>query len=437
MSSAYEEAQAAGSSDTSVTAPASTVARRRFSPTAALNLQTFSSLRHRDFALLWTGAAIMSAGQWLQQITLSWLVFEMTGSAFYLGLINGLRTVPYLLIGLFSGTIADRMDRRLLMMITQTYLVATTAVVAVLLVTGTAELWHLLVFSLASGAGWAFVWPVRQAVIPTIVPREELLTANALMMSAMNLMRIIGPAVGGFLLVAFGGGGNFSVQVVLYASVIIMIAMMKVPPVPERSGPRPSVMASTAEGLRYVRSKEILVTLLMLMVVPMTLAMPYMSLLAIFAGDVYDIGALGLGIMLSFGGIGSLIGTLGLASVGDVKRKGMTMAFCLAAMGIALILFSQAPWLALAIVFLMIVNMFQVTFVTLNQTVLQATITDDMRGRVASLHMLEYGLIPAGVFAAGGAADVIGAPNTISIMGGIVTLIALVTIWRARTLRRA
>jgi predicted MFS family arabinose efflux permease len=115
----------------------------------------------------------------------------------------------------------------------------------------------------------------------------------------------------------------------------------------------------------------------------------------------------------------------------------MVMAFCLAAMGLALVFFSQAPWLALAIVFLMIVNMFQVTFVTLNQTVLQATITDDMRGRVASLHMLEYGLIPAGAFAAGGAAEVIGAPNTISIMGGIVTLIAIVTILRARTLRQA
>lgn len=444
MSSAYREAAGNTSAETAVSSPPAEVAspaietkRLRFSLSGARSSQTFSPLRHRDYALLWSGAAIMSAGQWLQQITLSWLVYDMSGSAFQLGLINGLRTLPYLIIGLFSGTIADRMDRRLLMLLTQLYLVAITSVMAVLLVSGRSETWHLFVYSFASGAGWAFVWPVRQAVIPTLVPEKEMMSAMALMMSALNFTRLIGPAIGGILLATLGGGGNFTVQAVLYAAVILMIVTMRIPPVPQAESNRDkSVLGSTIEGLRYVKRNDLVMGLLVLMLVPMTLAMPYMSLLAIFAKDVYHIGETGLGILLSFGGLGSLVGTLALASAGNIKNKGLLMMLTLTGMGATLIMFSWAPWLPLAIVFLMLTSAFQVTFLTVNQAVLQASISDDMRGRIASLYMLQYGFIPLGTLAAGAMADFIGTPVAIAIMGATVTAIGLIALSRNRTLRQ-
>jgi MFS family permease len=399
-------------------------------------LKTFASLRHRDYRLLWLGTAVMSAGQWLQQVVLSWLIFEMTGSAFFLGLINGLRMLPFLFTSLVGGVLADRVDRRRLMLWTQAYIMLITLLMGLLFVSGRVQVWHLFVFTFISGAGWSLTMPVRQSIVPALVPRAELLNAVALSSAAFNITRTVGPAAGGFLLAAIGAGGTFFVQAALYAIVLLMLLALRVPPIAARSDGRAvSAWASLLEGFRYIRATPAVGTLLLLGLVPMLLGMPYQSLLPIFAADIYRIGPGGLGVLIGFAGLGSLLATLAVASGGDFPRKGLVQLLALASLGVTLLLYSQITWLPLALVVLIGVGAAQMGYSTLNQTQLQTITEDAMRGRVQSVYMLNVGLVPAGSFAAGATAALIGAPAALALMGASVTAIALLAIVRVKSLR--
>lgn len=411
--------------------PAST----RVAPARGL-FKTFASLRYREYRLLWVGTAVMSAGQWLQQVVLSWLVFEMTGSAFLLGLINGLRMLPFLFTSLIGGVLADRVDRRRLMFWTQAYIMLITLLMGLLFVAGRVQVWHLFAFTFLSGAGWSLTMPVRQSLVPALVPRSELLNAVALSSAAFNITRTVGPAAGGFLLAAIGAGGTFFVQAALYAVVLLMIAALRVPAhAAHAGGPGTSAWGSMLEGFRYIRATPAVGTLLLLGLVPMLLGMPYQSLLPIFAADIYGIGPGGLGILIGFAGLGSFLATLAVASAGDFPRKGLVQLLALAALGVTLILYSGITWLPLALVVLAGVGAAQMGYGTLNQTQLQTLTEDSMRGRVQSVHMLNVGLVPAGSFAAGALASLIGAPATLALMGAATTAIALLALLRIKSLR--
>jgi MFS family permease len=410
-----------------------TVTRAR--PSAG-RLKTFSSLQYRDYRLLWLGTVVMATGQWLQQVVLSWIVFELTGSAFLLGLINGVRFLPFLFTSLIGGVLADRMDRRRLMLWTQGYVFAMTLLMGLLFLSGRVEVWHLFVFTFVSGAGWSLMMPVRQSIVPALVPRTDLLNAVALSSVAFNITRTVGPAIGGLLLAAIGGGGTFLVQAVLYAGVLAMTAAMRVPVLAEPAGGRAtSAWGSMVEGFRYIRATPVVGALLVVGLVPMLLGMPYQSLLPIFAADVYDIGPGGLGILIGFGGLGSFVVTLIVASAGDFPHKGLVQLLALAALGVTLVLYSQITWLPLALVVLMAVGAAQMGYNTLNQTQLQTLTADAMRGRVMSVYMLNVGLVPAGSFAAGAVAALVGAPMTVAMMGVLITAIAVLAFVRVPSLR--
>ena len=172
----------------------------------------FSSLRHRDYRYLFAGTVFMSAGQWIQQVTLGWLLYDMTGSSVLLGVLNGLRTLPFLVSAPAAGVAADRMDRRGLLLITQVLLLITAFVMGFLVVTNRAEVWHLFVFTLITGLAWSFNQPVRQALLPSVVPKGDLMNAVALSAMCFNVTKLFAPTLGGLLIAWFGGGGNFFVQ---------------------------------------------------------------------------------------------------------------------------------------------------------------------------------------------------------------------------------
>jgi predicted MFS family arabinose efflux permease len=274
------------------------------------------------------------------------------------------------------------------------------------------------------------------AIIPALVPREDLLNSIALSSASMNFTRIAGPAMGGFLLATLGGEGNFLFQAIFYGVMVLMIFAMRVPELPRDDTAEPKgFWEGMMEGMRYVRQHEAVLPLLALGVITLTLTMPLQSLLPIFAGEVYDVGPKGLGIMMSFAGLGAMLGTLAVASMGDLKRKGQVFLTCFAAMGVWLAIFGLTPWLPLAIVFLMILSVFQMVFMTIHQTLLQTASTDEVRGRVFSINMMTYGVMPFGTFAAGGVAEVIGAPATMVIMGILVTALALISLARFNIIR--
>jgi predicted MFS family arabinose efflux permease len=276
---------------------------------------------------------------------------------------------------------------------------------------------------------------LRQSLVSALVPREDVLNAVALSSAAFNLTRMIGPAVGGLLLAVVGGGGNFLAQSACYAIVIGMVFAMRVPPITRRSEePQGSMWASMIEGVRYVRRTPVLLTLLLLGLVPMTLGMPYQALLPIFAADVYGIGAGGLGLLIAVAGVGSFVATMWVAG-SELPRKGIVQLVALAGMGVALVLFSVTPWLGPALIVLLLLGACQMAYMTINQTLLQTTAPEEVRGRVMSLYMLNVGLVPAGSFAAGAVAEAIGAPATLTLMGVLIIGMAAIAAVRLPVMR--
>ena len=396
--------------------------------TGFARLQTFTSFRYREYRLHWFGTLFSSAGQWIQQVTLGWLTYQITGSAFLLGAVNGIRSLPLLLLGPFGGVAADRFDRKQLLFLTQIFLVVTAAIFATVVLTGNAAVWNIILFSLLTGVGWAFNMPLRQSIMPNLVPKSDLMNAVALNSAGMNTTRIMGPSVAGFLIAVVGVSGNFYIQALAYLGIAITVWNMDVPPNLSRATARSiSVMRNLREGLRFVWHHPTLRYQMLLALVPVLLAMPYTSLMPIFAQDVLGVGPEGLGLLMATPGIGALVGTLTLATVGArVEHKGRIMFPSIVALGVSLLLFSLSRSFVLSLVLQMFVGGAQMTWMTTNQTMLQISTPDEYRGRVMGIYMLDQGLMPLGSFAAGGVAGIWGAPFAVGAMA--VILLTLITV---------
>jgi MFS family permease len=400
-----------------------------------IRLQTFTSLRHRNYRYLWIGTCFNSAGQWIEQITKSWLIYEMTDSAAMLGAVNGVRAIPFLLVGPVAGVIADRVDRRKLMLAAQSMNISVALMMAILLATDLLQVWHLFAFTLLAGCAWSFNQPVRQALVPNLVPKEELMNAIALNSLAFNVTRILGPTLGGFFILWFGAAGNFFIQSGAYVGVFTMVALMNVPHTPPASN-QTSVRANLVEGLRYVRSNETALTLVLMGLIPAVLVMPMMSLLPVFAKDVLDVGPDGFGVLIAFSGVGAVCAALTLATAGNVSFKGSLMLGAALSMGLALIFFSRSTFFPLSLAFLVMLGASQMSYMMTNNTVLQTSISDEFRGRVFSIYMLDHGFAPLGSLTAGIMADVLGAPTAVTIMGAAVTGLAIIAATRFPHIRR-
>ncbi len=399
-------------------------------------LRAFSPLRHLDYRYLWTGTVLMSAGQWIQQVTLGWLLYDLTGSSVLLGALNGVRALPFLVAGPIAGVAADRMDRRQLMLRTQYVLIVTALAMGALVVSGYLQPWHLFVFTLLTGMAWAFNEPVRQSCVPGVVPKNELMSAIALNSMGFNINKVLGPALGGVLIAAFGAGGNFFVQSVAYAGVLLMIYWMHVPPTPEDAR-QSSALANLKEGLAYVWSNPTVLALMMAAYVPRVFAVPYQTLMPVFQKDVLGVGPEGLGLLLAAPGAGAVLSVLLLSSsTYGIKRKGLLLLWSLIFLGSFLILFSRMKSFPVALIVLVGVGACQIMFMATTNTLLQMLTPDALRGRVMSLYMLDRGLMPAGALMAGVAAHLVGAPTTVAIMGGIVIVLALLVAWLVPRMRR-
>jgi MFS transporter, DHA1 family, staphyloferrin A biosynthesis exporter len=396
---------------------------------------TFSSLRYLDYRYLWTGTLMMSAGQWIQQVALGWLVYELTGSSVMLGLLNGLRALPFLVTGPMAGVAADRMDRRQLMLRTQHVLIAAAFLMGGLVASGWLQVWHIFVFTLVTGVGWSFSEPVRQSLIPTVVPKAELVNAIALNSAGFNLMKVVGPALGGVMIALFGVAGNFLVQGAAYVVVLLMIQSMSVAATPAQAR-RSSALASLKEGFAYVRSTPTVLALMILAYVPRVFAVPYQTLMPVFQKDVLHVGPEGLGMLMAAPGLGAVLAVLTLASISNrMKRQGLMLVGSTVMLGLSLILFSQTTSFVFALLVLVIAGAFQMVFLASTSTMLQLIVPDELRGRVMSLYMLDRGLMPAGALFAGVVAHLVGAPLAVTSMGVIVVLLTLIVAWRVPHIR--
>jgi MFS family permease len=424
-------AQAAGA----VEAPDIHVAPAAASP--GILGSVFSSLRHRNYRLLWLASFSMGAGQWIQQVTLGWLLYDLSGSPVLLGALNGLRAAPFLISGPIAGVVADRMDRRRLLLIYAPILVIATALMGVLVSAGLAEVWHVFLFTMVTATVFSCNQPVKQAMIPSVVPRHDLMNAITLNSMAMNSTKMVGPALGGLLIAIFGAGGNFFVQSLAYA-VVVWLTFQIVVPVSDtvRRARKTSALADLKEGLRYVAKTPAVLAIMAAALIPHMFSFPYQVLMPVFQKDVLNLGPEALGLLMAAPGVGAVLALITLAATAHRwKRSGSLLMAGLIALGICLILFSRTTSLPVAMLALTGVGACQMVFMNSTNAMLQSIVPDELRGRVMSIYMLDRGLSPMGALLAGVGAHFIGAPLTVTIMGSIVLLLALVVAWRVPQLR--
>jgi len=390
----------------------------------AEGISTFASLCNTDYCYLWIGNLFHTAGLWIQQVTIGWLVWELSGSATIVGIASSLRFLPFIFMGPLGGVAADRMDRRRLLMITQTVMAAVAVLFAVVVAMGWVRVWHAMVFSFLMGCGFAMNTPVRQSLIANTVPLKDLGNAIALNAMALNATRIIGPAVGGLLIIAFGAAGNFVLQACLFLCMVAVIFPMKVPYRDTMPASKASALSSLKEGILYVWSNKTMFGLMMLSFIPSLFVMPILHIMPAFTAEVLHAKANSYGYLLTSFGVGALLATFTMASFGGVISSGWLGIVALSSSAIFVILFSQSTSLWAAFILLAAVGFSQLVFRVNNNTLVQTLAPDSLRGRVMSIYQLDHALIPLASFALGVCADLFSVPVAIA-ASGILGLVVM------------
>ena len=298
----------------------------------------------------------------IQQLTLGWLVYDLTGSAILLGALSALRMLPFLIFGPVGGVIADRVDRRRLITSLYCLFSIVSFIMGGVVALGMVQVWHLFAFVLITGVMASFLVTVEHTLIPNTVPREELMNAVALDFGAFNTTRVIAPVLGGILIPLFGAAGNLFVESFVTACAAFMTYSLRLAPV-KASNHKSSVIAHFKEGVGYLWSNPMVVTLMAVALVPAVFAMPHQALMPIFQKDVLGVGPEGLGLMMAAPGLGAVVGLLLLASIGSgIMRKGLFLLGCMELLGLSLIFFSQSTTFSLALLTLMGVGGFHALF---------------------------------------------------------------------------
>lgn len=393
--------------------------QRRRLPLPAGVTTTFQSLEDPRFARYWLGTLAFFWAMNMQIMLRGWLVYKLTDDALALGMINAAFAIPTLVFSPIGGVVADRFDRRKVIVFSQLFQLALTVLTTVLVLTHTVHYWHLLVLSVLAAAAGSFNFPARAALVPALVGRDRLMNAIALNTGAMNVSRIAAPALAGVLVAPIGIGGGFIVTLVFYALAVALFAGVKGSLETDREE-RPGFVAQMTDGMRYVAGAPAVALLLMVGIVPMLLAMPQQILLPAFS-DVFHTGAAGVGVMQAAAGVGGLAGSIVAANVGRPRRPALLMTLCMVAFGGCVLLFALSPHFTPALVALAAGDLAVMFSMTVNTTVMNEIVPDDMRGRVMSLNNMTFGLTPLAVLPASAAAEAVGVQATVAV-GGVLLL---------------
>ena len=367
-----------------------------------------AALRYRNFRNLWIGSLSSYAGQWIQQATIAWLAYDMTGSSSMLGAILGMRAIPMFVCAPLAGVAADRYDRRNLLLASQLLSALSALAFGIVLAMGTAQIWHLFVFVLVSGVAAVLDRPVRLTIIFDLVPRESAMQAVALNMVAFSITRVCGPAAAGYLIGWFGAAGNLFVQSVAYF-IAAATALVIVFPRHEPKAARRSAFSELAEGVRFAFTDANARVLLLTGIMPFYLLVPiFGGLLPIYTKDIFGAGPEVLGMLLTSVGAGGVAGGWLAGKCMRYVRQGKVQAYAIFVMSAAFIGLAFAPGVAYACAALVIAGAGEILLFTSNQATLQMCVPEAMRGRMASLQQLYPGFIGLGVFTEGVLVDFIG-----------------------------
>jgi MFS family permease len=391
--------------------------------TEAARRYGLGALAHRNFRLFFIGQGISLVGTWMQNVGEGWLILTLTNSPFYVGLTAALSSLGVLLFSLYAGVVADRVDKRRVIVYMQVAFMLEAFTVSILVWTHVVAVWQVLLLATVLGIASAFDIPMRQSFIVEMVGKEDLMNAIALNSSVFNGARVIGPAIAGVLIGALGIAWCYFLNGLSYIAVIVGLLMMRLPVVT-----RPTRTASAWSGFRevlvYLRGDRRLRVLMILTATLSVFGLPYIAMMPVFARDVLHRGATGYGALTSSIGIGAVIGALGVAlASARIRARGRLMLVGGTAFGVLLMLFAASRSLALSMGLLALTGCAMIVNNSLTNTLLQTTAHDHLRGRIMGFYSFVFvGMAPFGAFMFGLAAEHVGAPITIATGGAIVAL---------------
>lgn len=394
------------------------------------HLAVFDSLRNRDFRWFWLARLSASASMEMGGVAQGWLVYQLTGSALALGWVSSARSIARLVLSLYGGAIADRLQKRRVLIWARTALLVNVIILAILILTGAIQVWHIVAYSFVSGVISALMMPAQKAYLVQIVDRKVLLNAVALNFASMGLIGIFGASMAGFVIDWTGAEAVYLTIAVLYAGALLALGRM--PPDDVVSRGTTSIWGDLRQGVRYLKVRPAIPPLLAIVIVRVILGWSYRTLMPVYASDVLHLGARGLGLLSAAPGFGSLFGSLALASLGDFRGKGKVLLISGGVMGLGLVGFSNARHFAPAFLFLLLVEAARRGLIITSQTLVQVNCEDAYRGRIMAMYMMTIGFMPLGTVPAGAMADAWGVPVTLTLQGGLMAVFFIV-LWLARS----
>jgi len=408
-------------------------------PTGALARQTaFSSLRHRDFRLLWLGQIVSVTGSQMQLAAINWHIYLLTRSALALGLVGACRAVPIVFCSLMGGVVADVIDRRRLMITTQSVMLLCSATLALVTFRGLLHVWPIFLLTAIASGAWAFDTPARQALMPTLVPFKDFPNAVSLSMLMFQVGLITGPPLAGFILASHGPALVYAINAASFVAVILGLALMHTSGRPEQDDSKPARISLEAllEGLSFVRRTPIIVQTMTLDFIATFFASAN-QLLPIFAKDILRVGAQGYGFLAAAPAAGAIITGLLMARLGTLKKQGVVVIASIAVYGAATIGFGVSRVFWFSLLMLAITGAADTISTILRHTIRQLATPNRLRGRMTSINMIFFmGGPQLGEVEAGTVAALIGAPLSVVTGGAACLIAAAIALGTAKNLRR-
>jgi predicted MFS family arabinose efflux permease len=384
----------------------------------------FKAFHYRDFRLMWIGACTSSIGTWMQIVAQGWLIYRLSHSAFLLALDQFLGGIPIFLFSLIGGVVADRVERRKILLGSQYLQMFSAAVLTLLVATGRVHVWHILCLSFVSGFAQAFGGPAYSALIPTLVEKEDMPNAIALNSIQFNVAVMVGPALAGQALAKLGEKWCFGLNALSFLAPIVSLSMITARFLPVKTGE--SMFNSLKQGIRFTRKQASMEALIVLAFCMTALGMPMRTYIPVFVKDIFHRGPETYGNLLALMGLGSIFGSLGIATAGNMRKKGLVALAALFCLGAAISGFalSKSVQLSGAILVLAGASMMAV-FATVNSLV-QLITTNEMRGRVMSVYNFAFrGGMPMGNLLSGWLVPLFTAPVVLGVNGLLLVLLAL------------
>jgi predicted MFS family arabinose efflux permease len=386
--------------------------------------RVFKAFQYRDFRLLWFGACTSSIGTWMQEVAQAWLVLDLTNSPFLLGLDAFLGDIPIFLFSLFGGVIADRIDRRKVLLGSQYVQMSCAIVLSVLIATHVVRIWHILCLSFIVGTAQSFGGPAYSALVPSLVEKEDLQNAIALNSIQFNLARVIGPVLGGLALKYLGSAWCFGLNGLSYVAVIISLMRLHINFNPPRTGE--SIIASMKQGFGFIRKQGAMETLIVIAFCMTALAIPMITFLPVFAKNVFHQSEMTYTLFLVASGLGSVTGALSVAALGNVANKGRIALSSLVALGAGITGFALSKSVALSCIILFLSGGMLMCAFAMISSLVQLITANEMRGRVMSVYNVAFrGGMPFGSVVTGWLVPILTAPTVLSVNGVVLLSLGL------------